>query len=87
MLTADKRQHAQHVQSAEFKTVEKEMECIHDKLVICSSKAMIQNAIACIRTWSRCLPLGGDGMGCVEQALINVMFNRFALKPLGSTEP
>lgn len=55
-------QRAQRVTSTEFITVAKEIECIHDKPVISSSKEMIQDAIACIQVWKTCLPLGGVGI-------------------------
>ena len=65
MLTPGELQRAQKVHSAEFGTVAKEIDAIHDKLVIMSSKEMIVDALACIDAWENCLPLGGDGIWSV----------------------
>ena len=65
MLTPVELQRAQKVHSAEFGTVAKEIDAIHDKLVIMSSKEMIVDALACIDAWENCLPLGGDGIWSV----------------------
>ena len=65
MLTHAELQRARKVHSAEFGNVSKEIDAIHDKLVIMSSKEMILDALACIDAWGNCLPLGGDGIWSV----------------------